>query len=83
MHISQAEAILIDIVENFEAFQGENESPIIYVHVEGLALFPRFNPEEINEVERLRQIETKIFGILNMVTQRYGWCKRSHKKQCR
>ena len=67
---TQAEAI--DIVEKFEEFQGENESPIIYVDVEGLALFPRFNPEDINEVaivERLRQIETKIFGISNMVTQ--------------
>ena len=59
-------------MEKFEEFQGETELPIIYVDVEGLALFPRFNPEEINEVaivERLRQIETKIFGISNMVTQ--------------
>ena len=40
VHRSQAEAILIDIVEKFEEFQGETESPIIYVDVEGLALFP-------------------------------------------
>ena len=39
VHRSQAEAILIDIVERFEEFQGENESPIIYVDVEGLANF--------------------------------------------
>ena len=72
VHRSQAEAILNDIVEKFEEFQGETESPIIYVDVERLVLFPRFNPEEINEVaivERLRQIETKIFWISNMVTQ--------------
>ena len=31
VHRSQAEAILIDIVEKFEEFQGENESPSIYV----------------------------------------------------
>ena len=32
-------------------FQSKNESPIIYVDVEGgLALFSQFNPEEINEV---------------------------------
>ena len=43
VHRSQADAILIDIVEEFEEFQGENV--IIYVDVEGLALFPRFNPE--------------------------------------
>ena len=70
VHRSQAEATFIDIVEKFEEFQGENESPIIYVDVEGVAIFPRFNPEEINEVaiiERLRQIETKIFGISNIV----------------
>ena len=74
VHRSQDETILIDIVEKFQEFQGENESPNIYVAVEGLALFPLFNPEEINEViivERLRQIETKIFGILNMVTQNF------------
>ena len=44
----------------------------VKLNVEGLALFPRFNPEENNEVvivERLRQFETKIFGISNMVTQ--------------
>ena len=40
VHRSQAETILIDIVKKFEEFQGENESPIIYHDVEGLALFP-------------------------------------------
>ena len=45
-------------MEKFEEFQGENESPIIYVDVEGLALCPRFNPEEIKEVAIEIAIET-------------------------
>ena len=51
-------------MEKFEELHDENESPIVYVDVEDLVIFPRFIPEEINQVaivERLRQIETKIF----------------------
>ena len=46
--------------------------PILYVDVLGLAYFPKFNVEEINEVaivERLRRLENKMFSMSNMVNE--------------
>ena len=37
------------IVETFVKLEGTNQTPTLYVEVMGLAMFPKFNVEKINE----------------------------------
>ena len=63
---TQAEAMLTDIVDMMRQLESEDKMPILYVDVLGLAYFPKFNVEEINEVaivERLRRLENKMFSM--------------------
>ena len=67
---SQSEALLADIVEMFVKLEGENKTPPLYVDVEGMAMFPKFNVEDVNEVamvEKLRRMEHKMFSMTNMM----------------
>ena len=72
VHRTQAEAMLTDIVDMMRKLESEDKMPILYVDVLGLAYFPKFNVEEINEVaivERLRRLENKMFSMSNMVNE--------------
>ena len=72
VHRTQAEAMLIDIVDMMRKLESEDKIPILYVDVLGLAYFPKFNVEEIDEVaivERLRRLENKMFSMSNMVNE--------------
>ena len=72
VHRTQAEAMLTDIVDMMRQLESEDKMPILYVDVLGLAYFPKFNVEEINEVaivERLRRLENKMFSMSNMVNE--------------
>ena len=73
VHRTQAEAMLTDIVDMMRKLESEDKMPILYVDVLGLAYFPKFNVEEINEVaivERLRRLENKMFSMSNMVNEK-------------
>ena len=64
--------MLTDIVDMMRQLESEDKMPILYVDVLGLAYFPKFNVEEINEVaivERLRRLENKMFSMSNMVNE--------------
>ena len=72
VHRTQAEAMLTDIVDMMRKLESEDKMPILYVDVLGLAYFPKFNVEEINEVaivERLRRLENKMCSMSNMVNE--------------